>query len=75
MGNLSTHIYGFNNEYDVIFIRSSRIHRANVGSHAIIFKSLWFGPFTLKCNPGVFKLKRELQRFKKSQFSTLKMPE
>ncbi len=37
------------------FIWSSRIGRANVG---IVFKSLSFGPFTLKRNPGVFKLKR-----------------
>ncbi len=25
----------------------------NVGSHAIVFKSLCFGPFTIKSNPGV----------------------
>ncbi len=42
----------------LLFTRSSRIHRANVGSHAIIFKSLCFGPLTLKRNPRVFKLKR-----------------
>ncbi len=40
----------------------SRIRRVNVGSHAIVFKTLCFGPFTLKCSPGVFKLKRGLQR-------------
>ncbi len=33
------------------------------GSHAIVFKSLSFGPCTLKRNPGVLKLKRGLQRF------------
>ncbi len=63
MGNLPVHFYGYNNEHDVIVTRSSRIHRENVGSHAIVFKSLRFGPFTLKCYPGVFKLKRGLQRF------------
>ncbi len=30
--------------------------------------SLRFGLFTLKCNPGVFKLKQGLQRFRNSQF-------
>ncbi len=45
----------------LLFTRSSRIRSANVGSHAIVFKSLRFGPFTLKRNPGVFKLKRGLQ--------------
>ncbi len=52
----------------LLFTRSSRIRSANVGSHAIIFKSLRFAPFTLKRNPGVFKLKRGLQCFQKSQF-------
>ncbi len=42
----------------LLFTRSSRIRRANVGSHVIIFKSLRFGPFTLKRNPRFFKLKR-----------------
>jgi len=32
----------------VLFIQLSRIRRANVGSHTILFKSLRFGPFTLK---------------------------
>ncbi len=41
----------------------------NVGSHALTFNSLRFDPFTLKRNPGVFKLKRGLQHFRKSQFS------
>jgi len=41
----------------------------NVNVHAIVFKSLRFGPFTLKHNPGVFKLKRGMQRFLKSWFS------
>ncbi len=50
----------------LLFKQSSRILRENVGSHAIVFKSLRFGPFTLKCNPGVFKLKRGLQCFQKS---------
>ncbi len=34
MGNLPVHIYGYNNEHDVIVTRSSRIHRVNVDSHA-----------------------------------------
>ncbi len=54
----------------LLFTQSSRIRSGYVGSHAIVFKSLRFGPFTLKRNPGVFKLKRGLQRFQKSQFST-----
>ncbi len=29
----------------------TRIRRANVGSHAIVFKSLSFAPFSLKHNP------------------------
>ncbi len=53
----------------LLFTRSSRIRRENVGGHDIIFKSLRFGPFTLKRNPGVFKVKRGLQRFRKSLFS------
>ncbi len=52
----------------LLFTQSSRICRANVGSHAVVFKSLRFGPFTLKHNPGVFKLKQGLKRFQKSQF-------
>lgn len=51
-----------------LFTWSSRIRSANVGSHAIVFKSLSFGLFTLKCNPGVFKLKRGLQDFQVSIF-------
>ncbi len=37
----------YNNEHDVIVTQSSRIRRVNVDSHAIVFKSLYFGPFTL----------------------------
>ncbi len=59
----------------LLFTQSSRICSENVGSHAIVFKSLRFAPFTLKRNPGVFKLKRGLQRFQKSPFSTSKTPE
>ncbi len=46
----------------LLFTQSSRIRRENVGSHAIVFKS--FGPFTLKHNPGVLKLKRVCSAFK-----------
>ncbi len=59
----------------LLFTRSSRMRRANVGSYAIVFKSLCFGLFTLKHNPRVFKLKRGLQHFQKSPFSTPKMTE
>ncbi len=48
----------------LLFARSSRICRVNLGNHAIIFKSLRFGPFTLKVNPGIFELKRALQHFR-----------
>ncbi len=52
----------------LLITRSSRICRANVGNHAIVFKNICFGPFTPKHNPGVFKLKQGLQRFQKSPF-------
>ncbi len=63
MGNLLIYIYGYIMSIMLLFTRSSRIRRANVGSQAILFKSLSFGPFTLKRYPGVFKLKWGLQRF------------
>ncbi len=66
----STHIYGA--KMSMMFTWSSRIRSANVGSHAIVFKSLHFVPFTLKRNTGVFKLKWGLQRFQKSQFLRVK---
>ncbi len=50
------------------FTQLSRIRSANVGSHAIVFKSLRFGSLTLKRNPRFFKLKRGLQRFKRLCF-------
>ncbi len=37
----------------LLFTRPSRICRPNVRRHAIIVKSIHFGPFTLKHNPGV----------------------
>ncbi len=55
MGN-----YLYNNEHDVMFTRPSRIRS---------FRKSPFGPFTLKCNPRVFKLIRGLQCFQKSPFS------
>ncbi len=68
MGNLPIHTVSMGTTMSMLllFIQSSWIRRANVVSHAIVFKSLRFGLFTLKCNPGVFKLKRGLQRFQKS---------
>ncbi len=68
MGILPTHIYGYNNEHDVIVYT---VVKDTQSSHAIVFKSLRFGPFTLKRNPEVFQIKRGLQRFQKSLFSTL----
>ncbi len=45
-------------------------------SHAIVFKSLRFGPFTLKRNRRVFKLKRGLHSiFESLRFQGPKMPE
>ncbi len=41
----------------LLFTQSSRICRMNVGSHAIVFKSLRFGRFTLKHNPQSFQTK------------------
>ncbi len=55
MRNLHIHIYGCNNEHDVMFTRSSRIHREIVVIHAIVSKRS--APFTLKHNPGVIRLK------------------
>ncbi len=52
----------------LLFTWLSRMHRENVGSLANVFKSLRFGPFTLKRNPGVFKLKRDLHHFQKVVF-------
>ncbi len=52
----------------LLFTQSSRIRRANVCSHAIVFKSLRFGPFTLKHYPGVFDLNRVCSVFKISIF-------
>ncbi len=41
----------------LLFTQSSRICRVNVGSHAIVFKSLRFGRFTLKHNHRSFQTK------------------
>ncbi len=42
----------------LLFTRSSRMRRANVGSYDIIFKSLCFGLFTLK-QKSAFKLAKK----------------
>ncbi len=55
----------------LLFKRSSRICRENVGSHAIIFKSLCFGPFTLKLQPQSFQTKEESAAFLKVSFFDL----
>ncbi len=82
MGNLPIHIYGYNNDihiygYNNVIGRQgyAMLLVANVGSHAIVFKSLRFGPLTLKRNPGVFKLKRGLQHFQMSLFLRVEMLE
>ncbi len=69
MLGLPIHIYGYNNEHDVIVYTVVKDTQRECGRPHIIFKSLRFGPFTLKRNPGVFKVKRGLQRFRKSLFS------
>ncbi len=69
LGAVEWGIYPWGMSMLLLFTRSLRIRSANVGSHVIIFKSLSFGPFTLKHNPEFFKLKRCLQRFQKSPFS------
>ncbi len=70
MGNLPTHIYWYNNEHYVIVYTVVKDTQSECGQPCHRFqKNLSFGPFTLKDNPGVFKLKRGLRRFRKSQFS------
>ncbi len=59
MGNLPIHIYGYNNEHDVIVYTVVKDTQSECG------QPRHFGPFTLKRNPEVFKLKRGLQRFQK----------
>ncbi len=66
MRNLHIHIYGYNNEHDVMFTRSSRIHREIVVIHAIVSKRS--APFTLKHNPGVIRLKQVCSAFKRLCF-------
>ncbi len=75
MRNLPIHIYGYNNELDVIAYTVVKDMQSECGQPCHRAKSLRFGPFTLKRNPRVFKLKRGLQRFQKSPFSTSKTPE
>ncbi len=75
MGNLPIHIYGYNSVHDVIVYTVIKDTQSECGQPRHHHKSLLFGPFTLKRNSGVFKLKRGLQHFQKSLFSTSKMPE
>ncbi len=44
MGTLPIHIYGYNYEHDVIVYTVVK----DTQSQAIVFKSLSFGPFTMK---------------------------
>ncbi len=66
MGNLPIHIYGYNNEHDVIVYN---VIKDTHGECGCAFKSLCFGRFILKRNPRVFKLQ---QGFKKVCFRTRK---
>ncbi len=62
MGNLPVHIYGYNNEHDVIVYTVVQMWAAMLS-----FSKVCFSPFTLKRNPGVFKLKQGLQHFQNSK--------
>ncbi len=57
MGNLHIHIYGYNNEHDVIVYTVVKDTQRECGQPCHCFQSLCFGLFTLKRN-RVFKLKR-----------------
>ncbi len=59
-GNLPIHIYGYNKEHDVIVYT---VVKDTQSEYTIVFKSLRFALFTLKHNPGVFKLKQGVQHF------------
>ncbi len=72
MGNLPIHIYGYNNEHDVIVYMAVKDTQIECGQPRHRFQKSPFGPFTLKRNPGVFKLKQGPQRFQKFPFSTSK---
>ncbi len=48
MGNLPIHIYGYNNEHDVIVYN---VIKDTQGECGFAFKSLCFGQFILKRNP------------------------
>ncbi len=52
MGNLPIHIYGYNNEHDVIVYTVVKDTQRDTRFQT----RLRFGPFTLKRKPGVFKL-------------------
>ncbi len=75
MGNLPIHIYGYNNEHDVIVYTVVKDTQCECGQLRHHFQKSPFWSFTLKHNPGVFKLKRGLQCFQKSPLSTSKTPE
>ncbi len=64
MGNLPTHIYGYNNEHDVYMVVKDTQWECEQPSYNL--KKFW--SFTLKRNLGVFELKRGLQHFQKSPF-------
>ncbi len=74
MGNLPVHIYRYNNEHDVIVYTVIKDTQCECGQPRHCFQILRFGPFTLKRNPRVFKLKRGLQHFQKCPFLTSKTP-
>ncbi len=73
MGDLPIHIYGYNNEHAVIVYTVVKDTQSECGQPRHRFqKSPFWSVYT---EMQVFKLKRGLQRFQKSQFSTLKTPE
>ncbi len=70
----STHTYstyGYNNEHVVIVYTAVKDTQSEFGQPRHVFKSLHFGPFILKRNPGVFKLKRGGAAFSKVSIADL----
>ncbi len=72
MGNLPIHIYGYNNEHDVIVYTVVKDTQSECGHR--FQKSPFWSVYT-ETQPQSFQTKRGLQRFQKSQFSTSKTPE
>ncbi len=60
MGNLPIHIYGYNNEHDVIVYTVVKDTQRDCGQPHHRFQK---SPYWSKLNPGIFKLKRGLEHF------------